>query len=235
MGINIGNDDITGATIDGQDVSEITVDGETVFTAIPDSVVDTFDYLSSGEALDGENGWTDNSGHMRGITSFSQTFTFNAVGRAVSSVDSPNIVNKGECFRSLPDAPYGRLRWIQSNDGGAPSGASFISFRQNNSDVVKIEMNDTGDGAAGDLFVNDSFIADNNDGGFASDGATHEFDLTIDYDNNSISGSVIQTNTNTTKNITENFVNSASGLDEIYLWNNEECAIIVDEIEVLGE
>jgi len=31
MGVNIGNDDITGATIDGQPVSEITVDGEVVF------------------------------------------------------------------------------------------------------------------------------------------------------------------------------------------------------------
>jgi hypothetical protein len=36
---SIDGSEITGATIDGQDVSEITVDGQTVFTAIPDSVV----------------------------------------------------------------------------------------------------------------------------------------------------------------------------------------------------
>lgn len=77
---------------------------------IPDSVVDTFDYLSEGENLDGRNGWTDNSGHLRGITSFSQTFSFNAVGRAVSSGSPSNTANKGECFRSLPNEPYGRLK-----------------------------------------------------------------------------------------------------------------------------
>jgi len=40
---SIDGNEITGATIDGQDVSEITVDGQTVFTAIPDSVVDSFE------------------------------------------------------------------------------------------------------------------------------------------------------------------------------------------------
>ena len=40
---SIDGTEITGATIDGQDVSEITVDGETVFTAIPDSVIEDFE------------------------------------------------------------------------------------------------------------------------------------------------------------------------------------------------
>lgn len=203
-------------------------------TDIPDDVVDTFDYLSDGENLDGRNGWTDSSGHMSGITSFTQTFTFNAVGRAVSSGDPNNFVGKGECFRSLPDEPYGRLKWRQSIDGGE-NGESFISFRQNGNDIVKAEMSDTGGGADGSMFVNDSFIADDGDGNFASDGCTVEFDLTLDYDNNSINGTATETNSNTTLTINEPFVNSASGLDEIYLWNTDDCAIIVDEIEVLGE
>lgn len=96
-------------------------------------------------------------------------------------------------------------------------------------------MADTGKGNEGDMFVNDSFVADDNDGGFASDGCTVEFDLTLDYDSNTISGTAIQIDTNTTKSINEPFVNSASGLDEIYLWNTSNCAVLVDEIEVLGE
>lgn len=40
---NIDGTEITGATIDGQDVQEITVDGDTVFTAIPDRTVFSFE------------------------------------------------------------------------------------------------------------------------------------------------------------------------------------------------
>ena len=61
-------------------------------------------------------------------------------------------------FRSLPDAPYGRLRWIQSTDGGSDDGESFISFRQNNSDVVKIEMNDTGDTVELDVYIANQLV-----------------------------------------------------------------------------
>jgi len=203
--------------------------------AIPDNVVDTFNYLSAGENLDGRNGWTDISGHMRGITSFSQTYTFNAVGRAVSSGSISNAVNKGDCNRSLPNEPYGRLKWRQSTDGGGPDGSSFISFRQSNNDIVKVEMDDTGSGPDGDMFVNDAFIANGSNGGFATDGCTVEFDLTLDYANNKLSGIATQTNTGTTVQINEPFINSANGLDEIYLWNTIECSVIVDEIEVLGE
>jgi hypothetical protein len=218
---------------DGTGIDEVrTGDGQTVFISFS-PVIDTFDYLSSGENLDGNNGWTDTSGNMRGITSFSQTFTFNAVGRAVSSGDPNNFVGKGECFRTVPDQAYGRLKWRQSTDGGA-NGESLIGFRQNDNDIVKVEMSDTGGGPDGQMFVNDAFIADNNDGGFASDGCTVEFDLTLDYGSNTISGTAIQTNTNTTVSINEPFVNSASGLDEIYLWNTDDCAIIADEIEMLG-
>jgi len=233
--IDINNQEISSITLNGNtEINTVEVNGQEVFSSGIDPVIDTFDYLSSGENLDGNNGWTDTSGHMRGITSFNQTFTFNAVGRAVSSGPTGNVVNKGECFRTVPNQAYARLKWRQSTDGGAPSGSSFMSFRQNDNDIVKVEMDDTGGGATGSMFVNDAFIADNNDGGFASDGGTVEFDLTLDYGSNTISGTAIQTNTNTTKSINEPFVNSASGLDEIYLWNSSECAIIVDEIEMLG-
>jgi len=45
---NIDGDTVEAITIDGTDVSEVTVDGETVFSDIPDTLIDTFEDESNG-------------------------------------------------------------------------------------------------------------------------------------------------------------------------------------------
>jgi len=62
--ISIDGTDIAGATIDGQEVQEITVDGDTVFTAIPDSVVDNFEDGDTSVLKDNWSGWSGDMGSL---------------------------------------------------------------------------------------------------------------------------------------------------------------------------
>ena len=137
---SIDGTEITGATIDGQDVSEITVDGETVFTAIPDSVVDNFEEADLSEYSNtGGFSVTSNTPVSDGVYSL-KLINDGQANRMISTSGLANYPERGDTFRfnvqiiddtALPQTMFGvqdanNFYQISIDDRSDPGEFAFV-------------------------------------------------------------------------------------------------------------
>jgi len=190
-------------------------------------VVDDFEYLANGENVDGINGWQDSSGNVTATSGFSQIYTWSSPGSRFLRWTS---VSKGAAVKAFSPAKYKAIQFYAGIDGG-PNNSIYITFRGQGQDVLEIRFTDLGPGESGELRVNNTFIGNNTDStGFGADGATHIFDLQLDYGSNRITGNVQQTQENVTRGIDVPFLNNVSLLNEIYVWTGSSDVGHLDEL-----
>jgi len=233
--ISIDGTDITGATIDGTDVQEITVDGDVVFSAGPTPFTEGFEAMSIGQSLDGFNGWFDNPDSFFADDNFTGDGNqFNTPGIAIGSPVN-SAISKGQIGRNIPNQAYTDVSFFFGIDGSGDNKSVFVSLRQNGSDIIRVEIDDDGDGDDADTIVNNTLIVDSQNesqGEIGNDFIANLFDFTIDYNSGAVSGSVESEKTGFSVSFNEPLLSTATGIDEIYLWRTGADGMLFDELDM---